>query len=115
MPVVYASVAAHGGEAIQELATKSTLTKFQATRGGLQKIASEIAKTRPDTVVIATPHYLRLHGHIGVITTENSSGVLHASPRSKASVNLKAKCDQKFATQLLELATKRKLPVIGAN
>jgi len=115
MPIVYACIAPHGGEAIPQLASKSTLQKFKATRQGLRKLADEIANTKPDTVVIATPHNLRLRRCIGIVTAENSSGRLQASRKRKASVSLKVKCDQEFAEKLLSLATRKKLPVAGAN
>jgi aromatic ring-opening dioxygenase LigB subunit len=105
----------HGGEVIPELATKTTLRTFQATRDAMSKLANEIANTKPDTIVIATPHGLRLWKNIGVVTAENSSGKLEASPRSKKYVRLKVSCDRKFAEELLRAAQTRKLPVVGAN
>lgn len=115
MTLVYACIAPHGSEAIAKLASKSTMRKFQKTRQGLQQLAREVRRTRPDTIVIASPHNLRLWRKIALVTAENSSGTLQASPRNKKSVGLKVKCDVKFARKLLDAATRRKLPVIGAN
>jgi aromatic ring-opening dioxygenase LigB subunit len=115
MPIVYACIAPHGGDAIPQLASKSTLPKFEATRQGLRKLANEIANKKPDTVVIATPHNLRLRRYIGIVTAENSSGRLHGPRPRKTSVSLKVKCDQEFAEQLLSSTVRKKLPVAGAN
>jgi aromatic ring-opening dioxygenase LigB subunit len=115
MPLVYACIAPHGSEAIAKLASKSTVRKFQKTRQGLEELAKEVRKARPDTIVIASPHNLKLWRRIAVVTAENSTGILQASPRNKKSVGLKVKCDVKFAGKLLDAATKRKLPVVGAN
>jgi len=115
MTLVYACVAPHGSEAIAKLASKSTVRKFQKTRRGLQQLAMEVRKARPDTIVIATPHNLRLWRRIAIVTAENSTGTLQASPRNKKSIGLKVKCDVKFARKLLDSATRRKLPVVGAN
>jgi len=115
MALVYACIAPHGSEAIAELATKSVVRKFQETRRGLQQLAKEVRKARPDTIVIASPHNLRLWRKIAVVTAANSTGTLRASPRIKKSVGLKVKCDVKFARKLLDAATRRKLPVVGAN
>lgn len=115
MTLVYACIAPHGSEAIEQLATKSTARKFQKTREGLRKLAKDIGTARPDTIVIASPHNLRLRKKIGIVTAENFLGTHYASPRNKKSVSLKVKCDVGFATELLEQATRKKLPVVGAN
>ncbi len=115
MALVYACIAPHGSEAIERLATKTTVRKFQRTREGLGKLAKEVGRARPDTIVIASPHNLKLWKKIGIVTAENSSGTLYASPRSKKYVTIKAKCDIEFANELLEQATRKKLPVVGAN
>jgi aromatic ring-opening dioxygenase LigB subunit len=115
MPLNYACIAPHGGEVIPELATRATLRRFMRTREGMLKMASEIKVAKPDTIVIATPHNLRLWGKIGVVTSENSSGRLQVSPGSKRSVCLKVRCDQEFAKKLVDRAANRGLPVVGAN
>src|SRR3972149_12210110 len=79
------------------------------------KIAREIRATKPDTVIVATPHNLRLWENIGAVTAENSSGSLRTSRASRKSVTLRVRCDQEFALELLRRAAKRKLPVVGAN
>ena len=115
MTLVYACIAPHGSETITKLASKSTVRKFQKTKQGLQQLAREVRKARPDTIVIASPHNLKLWRKIAVVIAENSTGTLQASPRNKKSVGLKVKCDVKFARKLLDAAARRKLPVVGAN
>ena len=70
---------------------------------------------KPDTIVIATPHNIRLWRKIGVVLTENSTGTLQASPRNKSSVSLRTKCDEEFAKQLIDRSAKIGVPVVGAN
>lgn len=115
MPLNYACIAPHGGEVIQEIATRNTEKRFLETRNGMLKIAREIRATKPDTVIVATPHNLRLWENIGVVTAENSSGKLQGSRGSDRSVTLRVKCDQEFALELLSQAKKGKLPAVGAN
>jgi aromatic ring-opening dioxygenase LigB subunit len=98
---------------IRELTSASTLRTFMKTRLGMLKMASEIKEAKPDTIVIATPHNLRLGRTIGVVTSDNSSGTVHGE--RERSIRLKAKCDREFARKLVEQATKRGLPVVGAN
>jgi len=115
MPLVYACIAPHGSEAIEQLASKAAAKKFRKSRDGLRRLASDVGKARPDTIVIATPHNLRLQGKIAIVLSENSTGTLQASPRNKKTISLKAKCDVKFAKELLERSTRRHLPVVGAH
>ena len=115
MTLVYACIAPHGSEAIEQLASKTAVNKFRKTRDGLLRLASDVGKAKPDTIVIATPHNLRLWGKIGIVLSENSTGTLQASPRNKKTVSLKVKCDVKFASELLERSTRKHLPVVGAH
>ena len=115
MTLVYACIAPHGSETIEQLAPKAAANRFRKTRDGLRRLASEVGKARPDTIVIATPHNLRLCGKIAIVLSENSTGTLQASPRNKKTVSLKAKCDVKFANELLERSARSHLPVVGAH
>jgi len=113
MPLVYACIMPHGGEIIPQLATRKTEHLFEKTRQAVRQIAKEIKESHPKTIVIASPHNLRLQNNIGIVTTESSSGLMKG-PRGRR-VNLKLKCDREFAQKLLNEATRRRLPVVGAN
>lgn len=76
-------------------------------------IAKDIRLAKPQTIVIASPHNLRLQDNIAIVTTENSSGELKGAGKRK--VSLKLKCDRDFAQELLQESKKRGLPVVGAN
>jgi aromatic ring-opening dioxygenase LigB subunit len=82
---------------------------------GMMKLAREVRRSRPDTIVIASPHNLRLRGHLSIALTRYSSGKLEASPGNKEYVSLKVKCDSELAVEILDEAKKNRLPVIGAN
>ena len=113
MTLTYACIAPHGGEVIPELASQTMLRRFEQTRSAMRVIARKISKVRPDTVVLASPHNLRLAGRIAVVTAEHSSGTL--SGFSKRSVSLRAKCDREFAEKLVHESDMEHLPVVGAN
>lgn len=111
MPIVYACIAPHGGEIVPALAGKK-LKLFAPTRSGMRKIARVMGESRPDTIVIASPHNLRLPKHIGVVIAENSSGVVS---EGRKQIRLRAKCDVEFANKVIQGAEKKGLPVVGAN
>jgi len=113
MTLVYACIAPHGGEIIPELASKAMLPKFEETRAAMRVLAKRISETLPQTVVIASPHNLRLVSRIAVVVSENSSGTLKGIPNR--SVSLRARCDTDFGRILVRQAEKEDLPVVGAN
>jgi len=111
LPLVYACIAPHGDEMVRELVGDKS--GFAAeTAKGMTKLAAEMERSRPDTIVISTPHNLRLMGRIGVVTAENSSGRVGVGERSIA---LEAKCDTEMALELVSAATEARIPVVGAN
>lgn len=123
MPLVFACIAPHG-HLIPPLSSKADLRRFRVTREAMRRLARDIAAVRPQTIVVATPHNLRLLGTIGVVTAANSSGALVSGAhgfaltrlaRGRRRVQLHARCDVPFAKTLLATAAARGLPVVGAN
>jgi aromatic ring-opening dioxygenase LigB subunit len=113
MPLVYACILPHGGDIIPVLADRKTEHLFERTRESVRRIAADVRQARPDTIVIASPHNLRLQNNIAIVTAENSSGELKGAGGRK--VSLKLKCDREFAQDLLKDSTRKGLPVVGAN
>ncbi|MDG6941611.1 MAG: extradiol ring-cleavage dioxygenase [Nitrososphaerota archaeon] len=111
MPLVYACIAPHGGEIVPVLAGKKPRL-FKYTRDAMKSLASRMERSKPDTIVIASPHNIRLHRHVGVVTAENSSGTVSAG---KKTIRLGTKCDVDFARTLIEAAERSGVPVVGAN
>jgi len=88
------------------------LGAFALTRRGMRRLAAQMEEAKPDSIVIASPHSLRLHRHIGVVLSENCSGRV---TEGKRSISLKAKCDVDLAWRILEASERSGLPVVGAN
>lgn len=112
MALTYACIAPHGSELIPSLA-KPGEKRFSETRKGMRVLASSIVATKPDTIVIASPHNLRLVNNIAVVVSENSTGTLRTAP--KRAVTVKAKCNVELAKELLNAARAKSLPVVGVN
>src|SRR5207253_9892244 len=102
MTLIYACIAPHGGEIIPELASKAMLPKCEETRAAMRVLAKRISETHRQTVVIASPHKLRLVSRIAVVVSENSSGTLKGMP--SGSVVLRARCDTDFGRILVRQA-----------
>ena len=113
MTLDYACIMPHGSDIIPQLAVRKTERLFEKTRESVRKIARDIRNARPQTIVLASPHNLRLQDNIAIVTAENSTGYLK-SPRGRK-VSLSLRCDREFAQDLLEESTRKHLPVVGAN
>lgn len=111
MPLVYACVAPHGSEIVPALAGKK-LALFAPTRKGMKTLALGMKDARPDAIVVATPHNLRLQKHIGVVTSEYSSGKMS---EGRNEIGLRVRCDVGLSKRLVEAAERRGLPVVAAN
>ena len=115
MTLSYACIAPHGSDVIPELANKRTLRSFEETRKGILAVAREVKRARPDTIIIASPHNLRVHQHIAIVTAENSSGTLRGWNAPEKRASLRIKCSPALAKELLAAGTRRRLPVVGVN
>ena len=111
MGLSFACIVPHGAEAIPQLAG-SKLKSFSETTCGMRLISEMMRKKRIDTVVIATPHNLRLRRKIGVILTEFAEGTLR---NQNASVQIHVRCDRVLAEDILQRAENDGLPVVGVN
>jgi aromatic ring-opening dioxygenase LigB subunit len=111
MGIVYACIAPHGSEAIPKLAGDK-LEAFSETRRGMEELAKQMKKHSPDTIIIATPHGLRLDRTIGIVTSQYSAGDLKEKDET---VSARFKCNRQLAQKIYQTAKKAGLSVVGAN
>lgn len=115
MPLVFACIAPHGEPIIPSLCKRSERRKYAVTTRGMERLAEEMRAHRPETIVIATPHNLRLRGYIGVITAEFASGALPMFEPGPVRARIRVVCDRELADALLARAAARRIPAVGAN
>jgi aromatic ring-opening dioxygenase LigB subunit len=111
MGVVFACIAPHGAEIIPELAG-DMFDAFTETRKGMEKIGNLATKLKPETVILATPHGLRLLRTLGVVISQFIEGSLEANGKQ---VRLRCECDRQLALDIIEKAKAASLPIVGAN
>lgn len=109
--LVFGAVAPHGSSIISELAG-SEREAFKPTREAMEVLGNKIKSYKPDTIVILTPHGLKLHGHNAVYLCENCSGSLSDNGNT---VSAHFKCDQALAKDILQRAQNQGIPCIGVN
>ncbi len=75
--LVFACIAPHGSEVIEELAGE-TPGRTATTRRAMEELGRRMADAGPETVVVITPHGVRVTGAVCVMTTERAHGMLES-------------------------------------
>ena len=109
--LVSAGITPHGSSIIAEIAG-SELELFKPTRDAMQELGKRVMSTKPDTIVILTPHGMRLKDYNAVYTTAYCRGSLSANNNT---VSLAYKCDKQLSYGILEQAENESIPVVGCN
>ncbi len=109
--IVFACIVPHGAEVIHDLAG-DMFEAFAQTHRSMEQIADALKKQRAETIVVATPHNLRLEATMGIITAEFSEGTLEENNKQ---VKLRCQCDSQLAKNVLARAKNLGLPVVGVN
>lgn len=71
--VVYACITPHGGEIIPELAADHT-ERMARTRASMETLGERMKASRPDAIVVITPHGIRIDGQFSIIDSETVEG-----------------------------------------
>ncbi len=111
MPIIYASIMPHGDEIVPELVNKFNDSTRELYSAAI-KAADILFTKRPDLIIIASPHNLRLYKHIGIIATEYLSGELKSD---YGIIRMRVKVDRDFAKKLFREAERSKIPSILVN
>lgn len=111
MSLVYACIAPHGSSIIEELAGNEK-GLFQPTRSAMEKLGQKMKSFQPDTIIVLTPHGLRLRGIAAIYTCENCRGSLEDNG---AMVSADLKIDKELSEEILVEAQSRDITIVGAN
>lgn len=110
MPLVSAAILPHGGAAIPGF--KEGDADFSEVRKGMKEVVRLVCSREPQTIVIVSPHNMRIEGKMAVVRAENCEGKLEEGGKS---VTVARKCDTKLANSIYEIAVKKHLPVVAVN
>jgi aromatic ring-opening dioxygenase LigB subunit len=109
--LVFAGIAPHGFSIIGEIAG-SEFELFRSIREGMEVFGQRLKKHNIDTIVILTPHGLRLKGHNAIYTSEYCRGTLSQYGKS---VSAEFKCDKDMALNILSRIEAEEIPCVGCN
>lgn len=109
--LIFGGITPHGSSIIEEMAGDE-LEIFSPTRAGMVKLGTKIKKYKPDTIVILTPHGLKLKGYNSVYISSYCGGSV---TENGGTISAQFKCDLPLAERILERANSEGIPCVGAN
>jgi len=112
MALVFAAIAPHGGLAVAEACTPDEMRIAHSTRAGMEELGRAFAATRPEVVVVATPHNVHISGAFAVVVAARVTGSLDGTPQP---VELDVPGDAQLAWNLLETLIADGLPAVGVS
>src|SRR4051812_33592021 len=84
--LVFGCIVPHGSEVIPELGGELA-ARTATTRQAFEEVGRRMEATTPETVVVITPHGVRVTGAVCVMTTERAFGVLEG-PGGRVEVDM---------------------------
>jgi len=109
--LVFACIAPHGGMVVPELAGADP-DQAATTRQAMEELGRRMAAAQPDTLVVITPHGVRVDRMIGVAVTEYAAGELDADEdQPSGHIELSLTVDRDLAYAIAVQAHEAGIPV----
>ena len=108
---VFGCLTPHGSQIIEELSTSSPRL-MEKTRQSMEELGKRMAKEQPETIVVLTPHGLRIDGQFSITDSEHMYGELEDDG---AIVRMDRRIDRELAQQIAGVAKEREVPVAQVN
>jgi aromatic ring-opening dioxygenase LigB subunit len=112
LPLVFGAIASHGGLAIAEACSPDERDLAASTRAGMEELGRLFAESRPDAVVVATPHNVHIANALGVIVAGRVAGSLDGA---EAGVALDVPSETDLAWEVLAALTEAGLPAAAVS
>lgn len=110
-PFVYACITPHGGEIIPDLCG-SQPERMKLTRENMIKLGEEMRAAQPETIIVLTPHGVRIDGQFSISNSERMVGSVGENGRE---FQLERMVDRELASSIAEVASEKNLPVASIN
>jgi len=104
--LVFAAIVPHGFPIIPDLSDDAE--GGMKTREAMFDFSKRLAATRPDVIVIATPHGMRVEGMIALAAVARGAGSLTWEDRE---IEMNIPVDLEFTDQIASAARERNLPI----
>lgn len=110
MPLVFAAIAPHGFPIIPDLSDDAE--GGLATRAAMEELGRRCAAARPEVIVIAGPHGVRVEGAVALADVARGAGILHWKGRT---VEMNVPVDGILTDRIAATARDAGLPVALAG
>lgn len=109
--LVFACIAPHGSEVIKELAGDMA-SRTAATRAAMEELGRRMLAARPQTVIVLTPHGVRVAGEVCVMVTERAFGMLEGD---EGHIEIEMEVDVDLGNHIaMQAANRYSVPVVSA-
>ena len=109
MPIVFRAIMPHGDELLPYTAADAGLAVLHQS---MAAIGEALGKAKPDLVVIASPHHLRIPGHLAIADTSYAEGSVAAGDEV---FSRRVTLDREFNRTLAEASAAAGLPPARAG
>lgn len=123
-PFLFACIAPHGLPIIESL-SKNDPDLMARTRASMERLGTWMRDVHPETIIILTPHGLRIDGMFSIVDTSSMSGQMSERTLAGMSgetredegevVELTRQVDRDIAKCIIATAKRASLPVAAAN
>lgn len=112
MSLVFGAIAPHGGMAIPEAVAPEVAALATATTAGMLELGRRFDASRPEAVVILSPHSVHIEGAMAVVVAGRVAGVLEGA---REPVRLDSPTDRDLAGRILAELRGASIPVVGVS
>lgn len=109
-PFVFACLTPHGSQIIEEL-SPSNPNLMAETRASMEALGREMAAAKPETIVVLTPHGLRVDGQFSIADSYRMFGEL----QDGGVIRMDKSVDRELARTIAAAAQDREIPVASVN
>ena len=104
--IIYSCITPHGGEIVPELAGKQP-ERMETTRKSMWELGKRVEEKKPDTLVVITPHGIRIDGRFSIVNSESLRGSEQENGRTYHMVR---ETDRSLARAIAQEAENADLP-----
>ncbi|ARU61221.1 extradiol ring-cleavage dioxygenase [Tumebacillus avium] len=110
-PFVFACITPHGSEIIEELSHQNP-DLMSVTRGSMEQLGRYMVEAGPETIIVLTPHGVRIDGQFCVADCERIYGEVEDNG---GKVTMERAVDRELAKAIVQEAKQGGLPVGAVN
>jgi aromatic ring-opening dioxygenase LigB subunit len=113
--IVFGAIAPHGMLAVPEACSEEERGLARATQEGMAELGRRFTDSRPDAVLLFTPHNVHISGHLAVVLAGRVEGSLASWDEGLDHVRLSVPTERSLAAASIQTLRGEGLPVVGVS